>query len=166
MSELSHFDSQGASRMVDVGAKPVTCRRARATGVVRMAGATRQRILSGHPSHEGHSSKGDVLEVARLAGIMATKRTADLIPLCHPLALDAVTIDFLPEGDDRIRIEAVVQVSARTGVEMEALTAVSVAALTIYDMCKAIDRGMVIEQVQLEEKSGGASGHYERAGNG
>lgn len=156
MNELSHFDSQGASRMVDVGAKPVTCRQARARGVVRMAAATRQRIL------DGHFSKGDVLEVARLAGIMATKRTADLIPLCHPLALDSVTIDFLPEGDDRIRIEAVVQCTARTGVEMEALTAVSVAALAIYDMCKAVDRGMVVEQVRLEEKSGGASGHFDR----
>jgi cyclic pyranopterin phosphate synthase len=157
MSELSHFDSQGASRMVDVGAKPITCRKARAYGVVRMASETQQRILN------RTFAKGNVLEVARLAGIMATKRTADLIPLCHPLALDSVSINFLPEGADRICIEAVVQVSAKTGVEMEALTAVSVAALTIYDMCKAIDRGMVIEQVRLEEKSGGESGHFVRS---
>jgi cyclic pyranopterin phosphate synthase len=149
--------------MVDVGAKPITRRQARARGVVRMAAATRQRILDGHfRKGDGHFRKGDVLEVARLAGIMATKRTADLIPLCHPLALDSVTVDFLPEGDDRIRIEAVVQCTARTGVEMEALTAVSVAALVIYDMCKALDRGMVVEQVRLEEKSGGASGHFDR----
>ena len=163
MSEMSHFDSHGASRMVDVGAKPVTRRQARARAVVRMTAATRQRILDGSMRKgDGHFRKGDVLEVARVAGIMATKRTADLIPLCHPLALDSVTIDFRPQGDDRIHIEAVVQCSARTGVEMEALAAVSVAALAIYDMCKAVDRGMVIEQVRLEEKAGGASGHFKR----
>ena len=143
--------------MVDVGTKPVTCRLARAHGMVRMAVATRQRIL------DRQFSKGDVLEVARLAGLMATKRTADLIPLCHPLPLDSATIGFFPEGDDQIVIQATVQATARTGVEMEALTAVSVAALTIYDMCKSVDRGMVIGQVRLEEKSGGASGHFERS---
>ena len=156
MGELSHFDAHGASRMVDVGAKPITCRKAHASGILRMAAETRQRIL------DRNFTKGDVLEVARLAGIMATKRTADLIPLCHPLALDTVQIHFTSKFDDQIGIEATVQATAKTGVEMEALMAVSVAALTIYDMCKSIDRAMVIEQVQLEEKSGGASGHFER----
>ncbi len=156
MSSLSHFDDQGASRMVNVGGKPVTDRLARASGIVRMQASTRQLILD-----RGHA-KGDVLEVARLAGIMASKRTADLIPLCHPLALQSVQLDLQPLGDDAIRIEATVEVTAKTGVEMEALTAVSVAALTIYDMCKAVDRGMTIEQVQLEAKSGGKSGTYQR----
>ncbi len=156
MSELSHFDEQGASRMVDVGDKPVTSRRARACSVVRMLPSTRKLILD-----RGHA-KGDVLEVARLAGIMAAKRTADLIPLCHPLSLQSVDLDLQPHEDNGIRIEAVVQVTAQTGVEMEALTAVSIAALTIYDMCKAVDRGMIIENIQLEEKSGGKSGSFQR----
>ena len=156
MTEFTHFDETGASRMVDVGGKTVTHRTARASGVVTMLPATRQLIL------EGNHKKGDVLEVARLAGIMAAKRTAELIPLCHPLALEAVTIDFEPVGDDALRIEATVEVTAKTGVEMEALTAVSVAALTVYDMCKSVDRGMVIGPVQLEQKSGGASGEYGR----
>jgi len=108
------------------------------------------------------AAKGDVLEVARLAGIMATKRTADLIPLCHPLPLDAVTIDFAFIDRETLHIEATVQVEAKTGVEMEALTAVSVAALTVYDMCKSVDRGMSIECIRLEEKSGGRSGHWRR----
>lgn len=142
--------------MVDVGSKKVTEREARASGLVRMLPATQQVIV------DQGLSKGDVLEVARLAGIMAAKRTADLIPLCHPLPLDAVKLELQPEGEAAIRVEATVQVSAKTGVEMEALTAVSVAALTIYDMCKAIDRGMTIEQIQLEEKSGGASGTFHR----
>ena len=142
--------------MVDVGQKNVTRRLARASGLVRMQPATRQLILD-----RGHT-KGDVLEVARLAGIMATKRTADLIPLCHPLALESVQLDFQPVDDDAMRVEATVEVTAKTGVEMEALTAVSVAALTIYDMCKAVDRGMTIEHVQLEEKSGGKSGPFYR----
>jgi len=154
MSKLSHFDDQGASRMVNVGDKAVTDRVARASGIVRMQASTRQLIVD-----HGHT-KGDVLEVARLAGIMAAKRTADLIPLCHPLALQSVRLDLQPLDDDAIRIEATVEVTGKTGVEMEALTAVSIAALTIYDMCKAVDRGITIEQVQLEEKSGGKSGPY------
>ncbi len=156
MAGLSHFDEQGASRMVDVGSKAVTDRLARARGIVRMQPSTLQLILQ-----RGHD-KGDVLEVARLAGIMAAKQTADLIPLCHPLALDSVQLELRPLGDDAIEVEATVQVAAKTGVEMEALTAVSVAALTIYDMCKAVDRGMTIEQIQLEEKTGGKSGTFRR----
>lgn len=156
MAGLSHFDEQGASRMVDVGSKAETERLARASGVVRMQASTLQLIVG-----RGHA-KGDVLEVARLAGIMAAKRTADLIPLCHPLALQSVKLDLKPHGDDAIRIEATVGITAKTGVEMEALTAVSIAALTIYDMCKAVDRGMTIEQVQLEEKTGGKSGQFKR----
>ena len=156
MMKLYHFDETGAGRMVDVGDKPLTHRLARASGVVRMFPATRQLILDG-----GHK-KGDVLEVARLAGIMAAKRTPELIPLCHPLALDAVKIEIEPVGDDALRIEATVEITAKTGVEMEALTAVSVAALTVYDMCKSVDRGMIIGPVQLEAKSGGASGDFQR----
>jgi cyclic pyranopterin monophosphate synthase len=156
MSDLSHFDDQGASRMVDVGQKAVTRRLARAAGRVRMARETLAIIRN------RSAAKGDVLEVARLAGIMATKRTADLIPLCHPLAIDAVTIGFDFPDDQTLAIEALVQVEAKTGVEMEALTAVSVAALTVYDMCKSIDRDMSIEHIRLEEKSGGRSGHWRR----
>jgi len=156
MDELSHFDAQGASRMVDVGGKDSTPRLARARGVVRMLPATLQRV------RDQQVSKGDVLEVARLAGIMAAKQTAALIPLCHPLPLEAVTIDFDFPGSDQLAIEAAVRTTARTGVEMEALTAVSVAALTIYDMCKAIDRGMTVESIRVEEKRGGKSGHYVR----
>jgi len=142
--------------MVDVGSKSVTERMARARGCVRMEPATAKLI------REGTANKGNVLEVARLAGIMAAKRTGDLIPLCHPIGLDAVTIDFTFSAESTVEIEATVRVTARTGVEMEALTAVSVAALTIYDMCKAVDRTMTIEQVRLEEKSGGRSGHFRR----
>lgn len=156
MSELTHFDEQGASRMVNVGGKDVTLRIARASGTVRMAPATRQLIVD-----RAHA-KGDVLEVARLAGIMAAKRTADLIPLCHPLGLSGVAVDLRPDDENLIRLEATVEVVAKTGVEMEALTAISVAALTIYDMCKAVDRDITIEKIQLEEKSGGQSGHYVR----
>jgi cyclic pyranopterin phosphate synthase len=156
MGGLSHFDSAGASRMVDVGEKQVSRRVARASAVVRMATETLTLI------QDKRAAKGDVLEVARLAGIMATKRTADLIPLCHPLSVESVTIDFEFEGDASLRIEATVQIEAKTGVEMEALTAVSVAALTVYDMCKAVDRGMVVERIQLEEKSGGRSGNWRR----
>jgi cyclic pyranopterin phosphate synthase len=156
MGELSHFDSSGASRMVNVGDKQVARRVARASGVVRMATATLALV------RDKRASKGDVLEVARLAGIMAVKRTAELIPLCHPLPLDSVTIDFSFADDQTLGIEAIVQVEAKTGVEMEALTAVSVAALTVYDMCKSVDRGMTIERIQLEEKSGGRSGHWQR----
>jgi len=155
-NDLTHFDDQGASRMVDVGEKAVTQRFARASGRVVMQPATLARI------QQRGFAKGDVLEVARLAGIMAAKRTGELIPLCHPLPLDGVTIDFAFPDERTVAIAAEVRVTAKTGVEMEALTAVSVAALTIYDMCKAIDRGMSIERVQLEEKSGGKSGHFVR----
>ena len=156
MTELTHFDETGGSRMVDVGAKDVTERMARASGVVRMAAETLRLI------QDRKLAKGDVLEVARLAGIMGAKRTADLIPLCHPLPLDAVSVAFEFPDETSVRIEAQVRVTARTGVEMEALTAVSVAALTIYDMCKAVDRAMIIEAIRLEEKAGGRSGHFVR----
>lgn len=157
MSELSHFDADGASRMVDVGAKDVTARYARAHGQVRMLPATQSLI------RDRKLSKGDVLEVARLAGIMAAKKTSELIPLCHPLPLDSVKLSFDFPDDATVAIVAEVRVTARTGVEMEALTAASVAALTIYDMCKAVDRGMVIESIRLEEKLGGKSGHFTRS---
>ena len=156
MSDLTHFDASGASRMVDVSAKPETQRSARASGLVRMAAATAALI------RDRALAKGDVFEVARLAGIMAAKRTGDLIPLCHPLPITSAAVDFAFEGDDLLRIEATVRVFGRTGVEMEALTAVSVAALTVYDMCKAVDRTMTIESIRLEEKSGGKSGTFRR----
>jgi cyclic pyranopterin phosphate synthase len=156
MGNFSHFDESGASRMVDVGQKPISHRVARASGQVRMQPATLRLIL------DRDLEKGDVLEVARLAGIQAAKRTAELIPLCHPLAIDAVTLDFTSTDDRSIAIQAVVSVEAKTGVEMESLTAVSVAALTIYDMCKSTDRSMQIEQIRLEEKSGGRSGTWHR----
>src|SRR6266480_2840710 len=152
MSDLTHFDDKGASRMVDTSGKPETLREARASGLVRMAPATAALI------RDRGLAKGDVLEVARLAGIMAAKRTGELIPLCHPLPLDAVTVGFSFPDDHTVAIEAEVRVTAKTGVEMEALSAVSVAALTIYDMCKSIDRGMVIAEIRLDEKSGGRSG--------
>ncbi|GAB4136955.1 MAG: cyclic pyranopterin monophosphate synthase MoaC [Planctomycetaceae bacterium] len=163
MSELSHFAEDGSSRMVDVGAKDITHRTARAEGLVRMKPETLQLIC------DRKLAKGDVFEVARLAGILAAKKTAELIPLCHPLGLDAVTIDFtIPEkttgekSDSRlVRIEAEASLRARTGVEMEAMTAVSVAALTMYDMCKSVDREMRIEQIRLLEKTGGKSGHFQ-----
>jgi cyclic pyranopterin phosphate synthase len=156
MSPLTHFDESGAARMVDIGAKAETQRTARASAVVRMQPATLVLI------RDRKFSKGDVFEVARLAGIMAAKKTADLIPLCHPLPLTSVKLEFAPVEPDSVRIEATAAVFGRTGVEMEALTAVSVAALTVYDMCKAIDRGMTVEAIRLEEKDGGASGHFER----
>lgn len=156
MSILSHFDESGASRMVDVGAKAETHRVARASALVRMLPATLALI------RDKGVAKGDVLEVARLAGIMAAKKTADLIPLCHPLPLTSVKLDFDFPASDSLRIEASVTVFARTGVEMEALTAVTVTALTVYDMCKSADRGMTIEAVRLEEKDGGNSGHFVR----
>jgi cyclic pyranopterin phosphate synthase len=154
--DLTHFDESGASRMVDVGDKPATERFARASGRVRMLPATLERIK------QRGFAKGDVLEVARLAAIMAAKRTSDLIPLCHPLPLNAVAVRFDFPDDQSVAVEAEVHVTGRTGVEMEALVAVSAATLTIYDMCKAIDRGMVIERIQLEEKQGGKSGHFQR----
>ena len=155
-SELSHFDEHGASRMVDVSSKAVTDRLAQASGRISMSPATLRLI------RDRQLAKGDVLEVARLAGIMAAKRTGELIPLCHPPGLDAVSIEFAFPDDRSVEIQATTRVGARTGVEMEALTAVAVAGLTIYDMCKAVDRHMVIEQVRLEEKSGGRSGHFLR----
>jgi cyclic pyranopterin phosphate synthase len=156
VAELSHFDEHGASRMVDTSAKVETSRLARASGLVRMAPETLTRI------RDRGMAKGDVLEVARLAGIMAAKQTGTLIPLCHPLPITSASIDFAFEGNDALRIEATVRVVGRTGVEMEALTAVSVAALTVYDMCKSMDRAMTIEQIRLEEKSGGKSGTFQR----
>ena len=156
MSALTHFDDSGASRMVDVGGKPVTARQARAVGRVRMAPQTLRAIV------DRGVAKGDVFEVARLAGIMAAKKTGELIPLCHPLGLDSVTVSFEPIDEGTVRIESRVSVQARTGVEMEALTAVTVAALTIYDMCKSIDRNMSLGPFELLEKSGGRSGHFVR----
>ncbi len=156
MGELTHFDEHGASRMVDVSGKEPSLRVARATALVGMAPSTLTLIV------DRRISKGDVLEVARIAGIMAAKRTGELIPLCHPIGLDAIEIGFEPVGEGALRIETTARVVGRTGVEMEALTAASVAALTIYDMCKAFDRRMVIEQVRLEEKSGGRSGTFRR----
>jgi cyclic pyranopterin phosphate synthase len=152
---LTHFDAEGRAAMVDVAGKPETARVAVARGRVVMAPATLDRI------RQGQIGKGDVLGVARLAGIMAAKRTSDLIPLCHPLMLSKVAVDLTPAPPDAVEIEATVSLTGRTGVEMEALTAVTVAALTIYDMCKAIDRGMQIEAVRLMHKSGGKSGTYE-----
>ncbi|SDB70778.1 cyclic pyranopterin monophosphate synthase MoaC [Belnapia rosea] len=154
---LTHFDAEGRAVMVDVGAKPETARQAIARGRIVMAPSTLDRI------REGQMAKGDVLAVARIAGIMAAKRTADLIPLCHPLMLSKVTVDLTPAAPDAVEIEAVVALNGRTGVEMEALTAVTVAALTVYDMCKAVDRSMRIEAVRLSHKSGGKSGTYEAA---
>jgi cyclic pyranopterin phosphate synthase len=155
MGEFSHFAADGASRMVDVGDKAVTRRMARAEGFVLMQSETMRSL------QERKFSKGDVLEVARLAGIMATKRTSDLIPLCHVLPLEKVNIDFSFEVS-RVRVEVSVSTEAKTGVEMEALTAVAVACLTIYDMCKSVDREMEINTIRLLEKSGGRSGHFLR----
>src|SRR3954452_19407620 len=138
MGGLSHFDTSGASRMVDVGQKPISKRMARANGLVRMNASTLALIL------DQRVAKGDVLEISRIAGIMAAKRTAELIPLCHTLPLESVTIDFSQIDEQTLRIEATAQIEAKTGVEMEALTAVSVAALTVYDMCKSVDRGIAI----------------------
>lgn len=157
MTEFTHFDEQGASRMVDVSGKQVTVRTAKAEGYVLMQPET-LRIIG-----QNRISKGDVFEVARLAGIMSTKRTDELIPLCHSLGLDSAELKFEFTDDGLgIRIESRVSVTARTGVEMEALMAVSIAALTIYDMCKSIDRGMRIDGIQLLEKTGGRSGNFQR----
>jgi cyclic pyranopterin monophosphate synthase len=156
MPELTHFDADGAARMVDVSEKAVTARLAVARGHVRMAPETLALV------REGRASKGDVLGVARLAGIMAAKRTADLVPLCHPLPLSEVAIELRPdEPGSRVEIEARVRTTGRTGVEMEALTAVSVAALTVYDMLKAADKAMVIGEIRLALKEGGKSGRYQ-----
>jgi len=157
MGDLTHFDEKGAAVMVDVGEKAVTAREAVARGEVRMKSETLDLIL------EGRAKKGDVLGVARLAGIMGAKKTPDLIPLAHPLPLSSVTIELFPDKERSvIEIEARVKVTARTGVEMEALTAVACAGLTIYDMCKAVDRGMVLSEIRLMEKSGGRSGLFKR----
>ena len=156
MSELTHFDESGASRMVDVGQKMETPRVARAEAWIQLAPKTLKLIL------DKKLAKGDVFEVARLAGIMAAKKTADLIPLCHPLALSSVQIDITSSEANRVHIVSEIQLTGRTGVEMEALTAVSITALTIYDMCKAIDRGMTIGPIRLLEKSGGKSGHFQQ----
>ena len=156
MSDLTHFDDAGNARMVDVSEKAESARIAVAKGRVEMAPETLARI------REGAIAKGDVLQVARLAGIMAAKRTAGLIPLCHPLALSSVELALAPEAAGAgVGIEATVKTTGRTGVEMEALTAVSIAALTIYDMCKAVDRGMRIDAVRLTHKSGGKSGDWD-----
>ncbi len=153
---FTHLDSKGRARMVDVSEKQETARKAVARGEVAMAPETLKRI------REGALAKGDVLAVARLAGIMAAKRTADLIPLCHPLPLSSVELELEPKPErGLVEITATCRVTGRTGVEMEALTAVSVAALTVYDMCKALDRGMIIQNLRLLHKSGGKSGTYE-----
>jgi cyclic pyranopterin phosphate synthase len=153
MDELSHLDSEGRPRMVDISAKEDTQREAVAKGLVRMQPATFQSIK------KGEIKKGNVLAVAQLAGIAAAKKTADLIPLCHPLLLSDVNVEFsLDEGNSLIEITTTVKSTGKTGVEMEALTATAVAALTIYDMAKAIDRGMKIENIRLVKKSGGKSG--------
>lgn len=155
MSGFTHFDAAGNAAMVDVSAKPVTARTATARVAVLMELATLAMI------RDGVASKGDVLGVARLAGIMGAKRTADLIPLCHPLPISAVTVDLsLDEAEHAVRITATVRTSGQTGVEMEALTAASVAALTVYDMCKAVDRGMRIDGLRVVHKAGGKSGEF------
>ena len=153
MSRLTHLDAQGNARMVDVGGKPETARSAVAGGRIRMSPEALTAI------RDGSVPKGDVLAAARIAGIMAAKKTAELIPLCHPLALDAVTVDFAVEAD-AIGVTATASLSGRTGVEMEALTAASVALLTIYDMGKALDKSMVIEDLRLLSKRGGKSGDW------
>jgi cyclic pyranopterin monophosphate synthase len=156
MSDLTHFDERGNARMVDVGAKDITERVAVAKATVVMQPATLRLI------RDKKAAKGDVLSVAQLAGIMAAKKTADLIPLCHPLALSSVEVTLtLDEARNAVDIEATCKLRGRTGVEMEALTAASVAALTVYDMCKAVDRGMVIAEVKLLHKSGGKSGTFD-----
>ncbi|MFN4355554.1 cyclic pyranopterin monophosphate synthase MoaC [Parvibaculum sp.] len=153
--KLTHLDEKGAARMVDVSEKPVTARSATANGRIFMKPSTLKLIL------DDNLKKGNALEVARLAGIMAAKRTADLIPLCHPLAISKVEVDLRADKKtNSVEVEATVKLSGQTGVEMEALTAVSVACLTLYDMAKAVDRGMVIGDIRLTEKSGGKSGHY------
>ena len=155
MADLTHFDQDGRAHMVDVGSKPATSRRAVAAGQITMAGETLEKIRS------GGFGKGDVLAVARIAGIMGAKRTASLIPLCHPLGLDHVALDLALDDDlPGVNITATCQVTGRTGIEMEAMTAVSVAALTIYDMCKAVDRSMQIGAIRLTHKSGGKSGDF------
>ncbi|MFK7732863.1 MAG: cyclic pyranopterin monophosphate synthase MoaC [Pseudomonadales bacterium] len=157
MNDFTHFDDSGNAHMVDVGDKQVSRREARASADVHMQANTLEMIASG-----GHK-KGDVLAVARIAGIQGAKKCSDLIPLCHPLPLTSVSVDFeLLEADNIVRITTCCRVDGKTGIEMEALTAASVAALTIYDMCKAVDKGMRVDALQLLEKSGGRSGHWQR----
>ncbi|MDO8826325.1 cyclic pyranopterin monophosphate synthase MoaC [Methylophaga sp.] len=158
MAELTHFNQAGEAHMVDVGDKAVTQRKAIATGRIVMLPETLKLI------EQGNHKKGDVLGIARIAGIMAAKRTADLIPLCHPLALTKVSVEFeIDAANHAVNCQAEVATAGQTGVEMEALTAVQVALLTIYDMCKAVERGMVMTDVCLQEKAGGKSGHWQRS---
>ncbi len=158
MSKLTHFNRRGEAHMVDVTEKPHSARRAEAEGRIRMLPATLALILAG-----GHE-KGDVLAVARLAGIMAAKKTAELIPLCHPIPISAIELAFTPRTEESaIQCRALVTTQAQTGVEMEALTAVEIALLTIYDMCKSVDRGMTLTDIRLLAKSGGRSGDWRRA---
>jgi cyclic pyranopterin phosphate synthase len=160
MKSFTHLDEKGRARMVDVTEKEITLRQATARGAIVMKPETFRLIVT------GGIEKGDVLGVAKIAGIMGAKQTAELIPMCHPLDITNVAIDFKPiEEQHRIEIEARVKLQGRTGVEMEALTAVAVAALTIYDMCKAVDREMVISDIRLVEKQGGKSGHFVRGKN-
>lgn len=155
--ELTHFDAAGSAHMVDVGTKAVTHRTAIARGLIRMQRETLARVV------QGTAKKGDVIGVARIAAIQGAKRTADLVPLCHPIALTRVAVEFeIDEAASAVHCIATVECDGRTGVEMEALTAVQVGLLTVYDMCKAIDRGMVIDGVRLEEKRGGKSGDWRR----
>lgn len=155
---LTHIDAQGNAQMVDVTAKAVTEREARAQALITMKPETLSMIVN------GEHKKGDVLAVARIAGIQAAKKCSELIPLCHPLMLTSVKVELTPDPDNNaVRIEARCKLAGQTGVEMEALTAASVAALTIYDMCKAVDKGMVIGEVKLLEKLGGRSGHWQAA---
>lgn len=156
MTRLTHLNARGEASMVDVSGKATTAREAHARAVVRMAKSTLTAIYT-----DG-VAKGDVLAIARVAGIQAAKRTSDLIPLCHPLALTKVGVEFRADADDALTIDAVCKVTGPTGVEMEALTAAAVAALTVYDMCKALDRGMAVENLGLVAKSGGKSGTWER----
>ena len=159
MTQLTHFNQSGEAHMVDVSEKASTQRTAITEGFIRMRAETLQLLIAG-----GHS-KGDVLSIARIAGIMAAKKTADLIPLCHPLAISHIEIKLTPDLDfARVRCQTTVKTNGQTGVEMESLCATQVALLTIYDMCKAVDRGMVIESVAVLEKAGGKSGHWRRAG--
>ena len=157
---LTHLDSKGQARMVDVSEKAHTEREARAMAVIRMLPETLKLIV------EGKHKKGDVMATARIAGIMAAKRTPDIIPMCHPLMLTSVKVELTPNLESSsVEIIAICKLVGQTGVEMEALTAASAAALTLYDMCKAVDKGMIIDQVQLLEKKGGKSGHWIRTGN-
>ena len=158
MAELTHFNQAGEAHMVDVGDKAVTQRKAVASGRIIMLPETLKLI------ELGNHKKGDVLGIARIAGIMAAKRTSDLIPLCHPLALTKVSVEFaIDTAHNAVNCQAEVATAGQTGVEMEALTAVQVALLTIYDMCKAVDRGMIMTDVCLQEKAGGKSGHWQRS---